>query len=80
MRKKRKSEKQVIKELGEDYPYIVKWCRHMGSFDYYTINQLRLAKTENAPATAIYRSADDGVWQLAESIKNEDVKHWILNS
>ena len=60
-----------------NYPYIVAWGRLMGSAQYYVMDQLRLAKMEHAPATAIYRTAA-GTWRcLEEDVARASTRDWL---
>jgi hypothetical protein len=61
----------------EDYPYIRKWGRFMGSFVYYIEDQIRQAREDKAPEDAIYRE-DNGHWHRASEIKNEDTRRLIM--
>jgi len=44
-----------------DYPYVIAWGKMMRSEGYYIENQLRKAREDGAPVTAVYRG-DDGAW------------------
>lgn len=59
-----------------DFPYIRAWGHMMGSFQYYIDEQLRKAREDGAPETAIYRN-DDGSWCTWEGIKSEHTKALI---
>jgi hypothetical protein len=56
--------------LRKKYPYLVAWCRMMGSYDYYIQDQLQKAEETNAPHDCIYER--DGVWKRYSEIKNPD--------
>jgi hypothetical protein len=47
--------------LYEKFPYLVTWCRMMGSFDYYTQQQLEKANRLKAPYDTIYFDGDNPV-------------------
>ncbi|MEB3023034.1 MULTISPECIES: hypothetical protein [Mycolicibacter] len=51
----------------EDYQYIRRWGRHMGSLDYYINDEIERARTDGAPANAIFRR-DDGTWRTTDDI------------
>jgi hypothetical protein len=59
-----------------EYPWIVKWSRHMGSFRYYIEQQVRLARADNAPANAIYQ-AHDGRWMTTDDITNTSTRELL---
>jgi predicted DNA-binding transcriptional regulator YafY len=59
-----------------DYPYLRAWCEMMGSFRYYTEDQIADARKENAPQTAIYK-AHEGHWRTFEDIENPGTKERI---
>lgn len=52
----------------EHYWYIRAWGKLLGSYIGYIVDQVDLARRENAPPTAIYRK--DGVWVTFEEIGN----------
>jgi hypothetical protein len=43
------------------YPFVVAWCRMMGSFSYYVRDQVELAQRTKAPKDATYQRGD-GSW------------------
>lgn len=45
-----------------DYPYIFKWGQYLDSDIEYIREQVALARKENAPNDAIFRSSD-GSWR-----------------
>lgn len=59
-----------IEKLDKKYPFIRKYARYMGSFDYYTESQLRRAEETNAPENAYCEKYDSngrtGVWLTIE--------------
>ena len=64
-----------------DYPHLRAWCRFMGSFEYYTSEQLRLAREENAPADAIYRRTENGrvVWHRYADVTSPETR-WTMDN
>ncbi|ASR77200.1 hypothetical protein KIV66_gp93 [Mycobacterium phage MyraDee] len=52
-----------------DYRWLRAWDRMMGSLSYWTEAQLANARTDEAPANAIYRKAP-GVWATTDDIES----------
>ncbi len=47
-----------------NYIYIQAWGRMMQSYPYYITDQIKLARADNAPVTAIYKR--EGKWRCIE--------------
>jgi hypothetical protein len=62
-------------ELRSKYPYIVRWGRMMGSYDYYIDNQCAQAEEDKAPTNAIYKRSDG--WRTTDGITNEQTRHTL---
>jgi hypothetical protein len=68
-----------------DYPYIRAWGEMLGSMSYYILEQVDMAREDNAPPTAIYKQSGynekgewtEGLWHTYEGITREDTKHYI---
>ncbi len=60
----------------ENYPYITKWGRMMGSFDYFIENEIRVATKDGAPQNATYKCGD--VWRTTDDITNLTTRREIL--
>lgn len=71
------TDQQIINRLSKRFPCIVKWGRYLGSYDYYIANELLRAEEDNAPTTA-YNHNDPNGWDIAENIKNPDIRKLIL--
>lgn len=56
-----------------DYKWIRKWGAFLGSLQDYIEEQCDLARADNAPANAIYRS-EAGVWITTDQILRNDVR------
>ena len=61
-----------------EYECIAAWGRRMGSFNYYITAQQKKAAEEEAPITAIYER--DGVWSVAEDIRDPHTRKLILGN
>ena len=59
-------------QLKSMYPYVEAHCNMMGSFMYYTIEQMCKAKNENAPKNATYYSETEKRWMTLNDVKNEN--------
>ena len=57
----------------EDYDYIRKWGRHVGSQPWYIDAEVRLAQREHAPANATYKS-HDGEWHTTDDVTNPETR------
>ena len=55
------------------YPYIRAWGQLMGSSETHTRAQITQARTENAPATAVYRTIE-GRWATTGDITRPDTR------
>lgn len=67
--------------LADKYPYIVKWCRLMGSYEYYVDQQLEWAKEFNLPKNVISIERDRSVknkfavkYSTTDDIKGNEVR------
>ncbi len=66
-----------MSDLAKRFPFIVRWHRESGSYDYYIDNLLAMAEKENAPGNSIYKG-DEG-WQTTDHICNLEIrKRWGL--
>lgn len=68
--------------LMEKYPWIVKWGKHMGSFDYYVEAQLVRAEQTNAPTNATFENTKPGgggtgQWSTVDDITNEAIRYQL---
>ena len=54
----------------KDYLYLRAWCQMMGSLPYYVEAQLKQARTDKAPADAIYFSLDSNSWKRYDDVTN----------
>ena len=59
----------------KDYPYLRMWCGMMGSFNYYTENQLAKAREMKAPDNTIYFREDGPV--TFDEVTNPEVIHYF---
>ena len=59
-----------------DYKCIAIWGSILGSYGNYIKGEQRIAASESAPTTAIYK--DHTGWVLAENIENQEIKGRIL--
>jgi hypothetical protein len=55
----------------DEYVWITRWGRLMGSGDHYIKDQQRRAAQDKAPVTATFRDHDTDAWNTVESITNE---------
>lgn len=65
-----------------DYLYIRAWCRLMGSYAYYTEDEIARARADKAPQTAIYHKGggspnDPREWAVFEEIQNPEAKERV---
>lgn len=60
-----------------NHPYVVAWCRYMGSKNYWIEDQLEKAGRESAPETAIYRKQEGG-WVTLEELQNEPLQQALV--
>lgn len=58
---------RYLENVKQDYPWIKKWGKFMGSFKYYVDEQLSIAQKDNAPTDAIYKDIR-GTWQRTSDI------------
>lgn len=57
----------------DDYVWVARWGRLMGSYDPYIKGQQKKAAEDNAPLTATFENDQDaGVWNTIEDITNEN--------
>lgn len=54
--------------LVNKYPYIVRWCRIMGSYEYYLMSQLEKAETTKAPTNATYYCDTLKKWRTTDDV------------
>ena len=66
----------LMSKAAAKYLCLVRWCRSLGSYDYYIQQQLEQAVKDDAPTTAIYER--DGVWHVAEDIADPILRERIL--
>jgi hypothetical protein len=64
--------------MDNDYLALRAWCNLMGSYQYYTDNQVRQARATKAPQDVIYRRTDSlgkplG-WARIKDIKDLDTR------
>jgi hypothetical protein len=50
----------------KSYPWIVKWGRLMGSYQYYIDGQIEAARQSDAPDNAIYHDGER--WQTTDDV------------
>ena len=62
--------------LEEKYPYLVAWCRMMGSYDYYLERQIEKAEQLGTPTNIIYFSGDE--FSTFDDIVSESTKERII--
>jgi len=67
-----------MKYKPHEYVCIAAWGRRMGSFNYYITAEQKKAAADEAPITAIYER--DGVWSVAEDIRDPAHRKAILGS
>ncbi len=60
----------MLSNLYDKYPWIVKWCKMMGSHQYYLEDQLKNAHADKAPATATFFSVEDNRWHTVDEVKD----------
>ena len=63
----------------DDYIYIRRWGRMMGSREYYIKDQQRKALEECANIRAIYKNKDSDGWVTVDEIKDELTRQKIMN-
>lgn len=63
--------------MNQNYQFITAWGRRMGSSLFEISRQLGLALTDNAPATAIYRSQDR--WFTIEEVSCQSTRRTFIN-
>ena len=61
----------------QDYPYIRKWGKMVGSMKYYIDQEVERARQENAPQNAVYRGSEyspeqKGRWITIDEVTNPD--------
>jgi hypothetical protein len=62
--------------MTDDYPWIWRWGRLLGSFSYYIENEVKRAREDGAPQNAIYRR-NDGTWATTDDVTSEDTRRQL---
>lgn len=70
-----KTSRGIVTELKNKYKHLVTWCEIMGSFDYYTEQQVRLASKLNAPENTIF--FQDGKPVTADEITSPTTREFF---
>lgn len=65
-------ERQEFERLKAKYPYIYKWGKYLGSYNYYILNEMLGAENDKAPENAISKTG--GKWDTVDDIKNPRVR------
>jgi len=60
-----------------EYKWIARWGRFMGSMSYYIQAQQEQAAEDNAPLGAIYKRGDK--WSTIEEVENESTRDFFKN-
>jgi hypothetical protein len=73
------AEQRRIAGLRLKYPWIVKYGRMLGSYDYYIDNQVERAEATNAPVNAIHEQTAvggerTGKWATIDDVINPDAR------
>lgn len=53
-----------------DYPCIRAWDRMMGSYAYYTDNQIAQARADKAPQDATFYNSEKKRWSTLKEVQN----------
>jgi hypothetical protein len=61
-----------------DYLYIRAWGQSLGSTNIFIEEEVRKARKDHAPETAIYHR-QDGTWATFEEIDSEKTKEYIAS-
>jgi len=62
-----------------EYPFIALWGRQMGASMAHIVGQIKKARAEGAPATAIYYQESEETWKtIGELASSARADHMIL--
>lgn len=59
--------------MAQDYQWIRKWGKFVGSFNYYIEDQVAEARKDNAPQTAICKDMN-GHWSTIDDITASETR------
>lgn len=80
----------MSKHTPGDYPYIRRWGELMGSNSYYIEEEIKRARADGAPQTAIYKLPDNKMarelpegglirWARIENVSNIHTRHYFTS-
>lgn len=67
----------MAKNKNNDYPCIRAWDQMMGSYAYFTEQQIERARAENAPQDATFYNDTKKRWSTLKDIASAQTQWWF---